>query len=60
MPTSLGENSFTNAGALLEMVLKGFCVAAYVQGRGGEFGAKNCEVLFMFSFSSKLSHLNAS
>jgi hypothetical protein len=38
---SFGETLLTNAGTLLEMVLKGFCVTKDVWGRGGEFGAKN-------------------
>jgi hypothetical protein len=56
----LGETSLTNAGALLEMALNGFLVAADVRGRGGGLGAKNWEALLTFSFSSQLSHHNAS
>jgi len=53
-------SSLTNAGASLEMALKGWWVTTTEWDRGWGFGAKNCNVLAMFSLSSRLSHLMAS
>jgi len=56
----LGEtSSLTNAGASLEMALKGWRVTATERGRGCGFGAKNCDALATFSLSSRLSRLMA-
>jgi hypothetical protein len=44
VPMSFGDSSLTNAGASLEMVLKGFHARSPVWGRGWEIGAKDWEV----------------